>query len=162
HLPNQLRWALDPGRMGELYRLKWDQDLLEPSQPFRQVTPQSLTYEPEVRGLGDVVESALVKIGITKERVEKWVGAPCGCNERRVKLNALGSWAKRVIAGNVEKAAEFLSNIIGEDVSKKEESMNKIRWSYGVLTVPERRGAVLNRTIQSLKKAGFDQPHLFV
>jgi len=44
-------------------------------------------------GLGDMVERALTAIGITKERVEASVGAPCGCEERREKLNRLGAWA---------------------------------------------------------------------
>lgn len=47
----------------------------------------------EQPGLGDRVESALAFIGITKDRVEAWIGEPCNCDERREKLNALGEWA---------------------------------------------------------------------
>lgn len=48
-------------------------------------------------GLGDLVEKALTKVGITKERVEQWIGGPCGCEERKQKLNNLTAWAKRAL-----------------------------------------------------------------
>jgi hypothetical protein len=50
--------------------------------------------------LGDTVERALSLTGITKERVSRWLGRPCDCDERRQKLNQLGWWAKRVIMGS--------------------------------------------------------------
>lgn len=37
-----------------------------------------------------------------------------------------------------------------------------ISWSYGVTTVPSRFEDLLPRTLESLKKAGFDNPRLFV
>lgn len=37
--------------------------------------------------LGDQVESALSVIGITKDRVSKWWGAPCNCPARQMKIN---------------------------------------------------------------------------
>lgn len=42
------------------------------------------------QGLGDMVASALSAVGITKERVSKAIGKPCGCGKRQAKLNALG------------------------------------------------------------------------
>jgi len=45
---------------------------------------------PVVPGLGDRVASALDAIGITKDRVEKFVGGPCACPERQAALNAIG------------------------------------------------------------------------
>jgi hypothetical protein len=41
-------------------------------------------------GLGDMVSAGLSAIGITKERVSKAIGRPCGCSERAEKLNELG------------------------------------------------------------------------
>lgn len=41
-------------------------------------------------GLGDYVEKALSAIGITKERVEKFTGKPCGCGKRQEALNRFG------------------------------------------------------------------------
>lgn len=37
-----------------------------------------------------------------------------------------------------------------------------VKWAYGVTTVPSRRSELLPRTLISLRKAGFDKPHLFV
>lgn len=37
-----------------------------------------------------------------------------------------------------------------------------MKWQYGVTTIPSRRRTTLPGTLQSLKSAGFDQPHLFV
>jgi len=37
-----------------------------------------------------------------------------------------------------------------------------LRWSYGVMTVPSRRETTLPFTLETLEKAGFDQPRLFI
>lgn len=50
--------------------------------------------------LGDMVERALTKVGVTKERVEEWVGPGCGCAKRRERLNRLHLWAQRAILGD--------------------------------------------------------------
>jgi hypothetical protein len=41
-------------------------------------------------GLGDMVASALSAVGITKDRVSKAIGKPCGCAKRQQRLNELG------------------------------------------------------------------------
>lgn len=66
--------------------------------------------------MGYRIEQALTAVGVTKERVEKFVGAPCGCVERREKLNRLGAWAMRVIGGKTENAEKYLEEIIAEEV----------------------------------------------
>lgn len=53
--------------------------------------------------LGDHIESALSFVGITSERVSKWIGKPCGCQVRRDKLNALHLWIERVLKGKYNK-----------------------------------------------------------
>ena len=63
--------------------------------------------------LGDMIELALTKAGITKERVERWLGHPCNCKARQDKLNALSYWARRVLTRTKDKAAEYLEDIIG-------------------------------------------------
>jgi len=40
--------------------------------------------------------------------------------------------------------------------------MSKLRWTYAVTTVPERRDNLLPRTLESLRLAGFDKPILSV
>ncbi len=67
--------------------------------------------------LGDVVESALSAVGITKERVERFVGGPCGCQERQERLNNLHRWANRVLSklfGSSEEAEHGLRQLTGE------------------------------------------------
>ena len=64
--------------------------------------------------LGDAVEAALTVVGVTRERVEKWVGRPCRCEERKARWNQLSRWARRVVAGKTEKAKQYLKEIIGD------------------------------------------------
>lgn len=56
-------------------------------EPTRESPPKSSW------GLGTVIETALSAVGITEERVSKLLGAPCGCSERRKKLDAISRWA---------------------------------------------------------------------
>lgn len=42
------------------------------------------------QGLGDMVAAGLSAVGITKERVSRVLGRPCGCGKRQAKLNDLG------------------------------------------------------------------------
>jgi hypothetical protein len=73
--------------------------------------------------LGDRIESALKSVGITSERVERWLGLPCGCLERRERLNAVHSWAVWVLTGKTltspEEAAQQLDGLIRETTEKK-------------------------------------------
>lgn len=62
--------------------------------------------------LGDAVEAALTAVGVTEEKVSKWLGEPCNCPERVEKLNNLSRWAKRVAKGKLDKAKEYLSDIM--------------------------------------------------
>ena len=47
-------------------------------------------YPHKRRGLGDLVAAGLAAVGITKERVSKMTGKPCGCAKRQAALNELG------------------------------------------------------------------------
>lgn len=68
--------------------------------------------------LGDLIESALTKVGITKERVERWLGRPCNCTQRKQKLNALSVWASRVFSGRTEEAEKYLDVIMEGETPK--------------------------------------------
>lgn len=70
--------------------------------------------------LGDLVEKALSSVGITEDRVSKWLGKPCGCKERRRKLNALADWVNRKLGMTDEEAALELEKLT-EDVEKPDE-----------------------------------------
>lgn len=54
---------------------------------FRKCKPVS---KPAPRGLGDMVAAGLSAAGITKERVSRLLGKPCGCKKRQDALNKLG------------------------------------------------------------------------
>jgi len=66
-------------------------------------------------GLGDNVAKALKLVGITEKRVTKMLGRPCGCKERREKLNRLGAWARRIVTGKTENAKQHLDTILEDD-----------------------------------------------
>ena len=65
--------------------------------------------------LGDRVAYALSIVGITEDRVTRWIGAPCGCARRREKLNQIDRWARRILRGHVEKAEQYLEEITSEE-----------------------------------------------
>ncbi len=45
------------------------------------------------KGLGDIVEDALSKVGITQERFKNWFGLEeCDCTKRKKWLNKLFTW----------------------------------------------------------------------
>ena len=51
--------------------------------------------QDDVTGLGDVIESALQKFGITEERFKAWFNLrECNCAKRKKWLNNLFSWRK--------------------------------------------------------------------
>lgn len=62
--------------------------------------------------LGDAVESALSSLGITKERVTEWLGRPCRCEERKIKLNQISIWARRALRG--KSGEEDLEDILND------------------------------------------------
>ena len=66
--------------------------------------------------IGDAIHEALQRIGVTDDRVHRWLGRDCtGCRARRDKLNALGAWAARVLGGRLGGAGELLDGIVGDD-----------------------------------------------
>lgn len=65
--------------------------------------------------LGDRIENALDCVGINSDKVSKWLGRPCGCPERKERINQLHSWALRVLRGVVDDAEVYLDKIIEEE-----------------------------------------------
>lgn len=64
--------------------------------------------------LGDHIEEALTSVGITSDRVSKFLGRPCGCKERKEKLNRLHAWAIRVMGGHVEEGKKDIEEMLNE------------------------------------------------
>lgn len=73
--------------------------------------------------LGDLVKLALTKVGVTEERVERFLGRPCGCAERREKLNMLDRWARMTIHKNLRGARAYFDRLVRayEDCQEQEE-----------------------------------------
>lgn len=46
--------------------------------------------------------------------------------------------------------------------TSRNKEIRKMKWAYGVTTVPERKDTLLPRTLASLAAAGFDKPRLFI
>lgn len=163
--------------------------------------------------LGDMVEAALSKVGITKERVSSWLGKECNCAERQEKLNKLSEWATSVFKGvkapspvpiprtvvgcihegTVQKFAETIKQQIpgvefglrptesfhrrivdtlghverlteevikwngGTDRPTHDHPYIPGTWTYAVTTVPARSES-FEKTLESLRAAGFDNP----
>lgn len=80
-----------------------------PSSPAPPLLPaatkQIIAPQPNagIIRLGDRVESALSAVGVTKERVSRWLGAPCNCTERQRKLNALSAWVENATRKTLDK-----------------------------------------------------------
>lgn len=53
-------------------------------------------------GIGDIVESVLLKLGITQEKFKEFWGlSECACNERKKWLNGLFYWHKQKTDGDL-------------------------------------------------------------
>ena len=65
--------------------------------------------------LGDRLHEALERVGVSQDRVSRWLGRPCGCAERQAKLNQLGFWVRAVMGGKVspDTLSATLSVIVG-------------------------------------------------
>jgi len=64
--------------------------IVEESGEWIVVDETSEAYPHRKTGLGDMVAGGLASVGITKARVSKAIGRPCGCAKRQEKLNELG------------------------------------------------------------------------
>ena len=64
--------------------------IIERDGEFVTVDETHEAYPHPRRGLGDMVADGLAAIGITKERVSRVTGKPCGCAKRQQALNELG------------------------------------------------------------------------
>lgn len=62
--------------------------------------------------LGDRIEQALKTVGISQERVQRWFGGLCSCDERREKINRFHSMVNRVLDGHIERAKEYFEEIL--------------------------------------------------
>ncbi len=72
--------------------------------------------------LGDSVALALRTVGVTEDRVRLLLGVEdCGCERRKDALNALDSWARRVLSGKTEGAVRHLFSLFSADAAEAPE-----------------------------------------
>jgi len=70
-------------------------EMQELDQVMHELAKEGVTYKNytsrPAEGLGDLLESAFAKFGITEESVKKWPGMAhaCRCNQRKEFLNKL-------------------------------------------------------------------------
>jgi hypothetical protein len=64
--------------------------IIEPCD--EEITPAKSSLWQQLKSgmLGDVTESILSSVGLTKSRWEQIIGGPCGCGERQAWLNKVG------------------------------------------------------------------------
>lgn len=79
--------------------------------PPENLPPQAL-YGP--MQLGNALEGAFKAVGITPERVSRFLGRPCNCAARRDKLNALHAWAARWLSGKRDDAKRHIEDILDD------------------------------------------------
>lgn len=46
------------------------------------------------------------------ERVESWLGRPCGCEERQRKLDALDAWVRQAARVQMKDSVEWLKRLM--------------------------------------------------
>jgi hypothetical protein len=63
--------------------------------------------------LGDAVESVLEAVGISKQRVQRWLGSCC-CEARKEKLNYLHSWSRQSVIMGLEVARRYINQMLEE------------------------------------------------
>jgi hypothetical protein len=59
-----------------------------------------------------MLESALKAVGITSERMERWIGKPCGCKERKERMNLLGTCLKLVALRRTDEAKKCFEDLL--------------------------------------------------
>jgi hypothetical protein len=64
--------------------------------------------------LGTIIERALHLIGIDSDRVSSWLGRPCGCAERKAKLDSLTLWAYNTIRHPLRPNVKYLNTLLEE------------------------------------------------
>jgi hypothetical protein len=69
----------------------------EIDEVIKDLETQNISLETsETVGLGDLVENALLKFGISEEKFKSWFNLKeCGCSKRKKYLNKLLSWKKK-------------------------------------------------------------------
>jgi|TARA_B100001778_G_scaffold155719_1_gene128032 hypothetical protein len=71
-------------------------DKNEMDKVIKELEDQGVNVDAtEMTGLGDLVEAALTKFGVTEERFKNWFNLrECNCSKRKAWLNKVFRWRK--------------------------------------------------------------------
>lgn len=71
-------------------------DTNEMDKVIKELEEQGVNVDAtEMTGLGDLVEAALTKFGVTEERFKNWFNLrECNCSKRKAWLNKVFRWRK--------------------------------------------------------------------
>jgi|TARA_Y100000817_G_C16495342_1_gene384314 hypothetical protein len=71
-------------------------DTNEMDKVIKELEEQGVNVDAtEMTGLGDLVEAALTKFGVTEERFKNWFNLKeCNCSKRKAWLNKVFRWRK--------------------------------------------------------------------
>tara|TARA_B100000287_G_C20477056_1_gene719599 strand:+ start:304 stop:528 length:225 start_codon:yes stop_codon:yes gene_type:complete len=71
-------------------------DTNEMDKVIKELEDQGVNVDAtEMTGLGDLVEAALTKFGVTEERFKNWFNLKeCNCSKRKAWLNKVFRWRK--------------------------------------------------------------------
>ena len=71
-------------------------DTNEMDKVIKELEDQGVNVDAtEMTGLGDLVEAALTKFGVTEERFKNWFNLrECNCSKRKAWLNKVFRWRK--------------------------------------------------------------------
>jgi len=71
-------------------------DTNEMDKVIKELEEQGVNVDAtEMTGLGDLVEAALTKFGVTEERFKSWFNLKeCNCSKRKAWLNKVFRWRK--------------------------------------------------------------------
>lgn len=71
-------------------------DTNEMDKVIKELEEQGVSVDAtEMTGLGDLVEAALTKFGVTEERFKNWFNLKeCNCSKRKAWLNKVFRWRK--------------------------------------------------------------------
>lgn len=109
HAPTLLQHIGETSSMGHGTQPKAKSFLGESfdAMSFLKAQEDSVSY-----GLGTLIGNALKIFGIDDAVVTNWLGRPCGCEERRKKLDALTAWARRSLFRGFANAKQSLADLI--------------------------------------------------
>ncbi len=86
-----------------------------PKAPLPDIPEITIPNNPNsVWDFGDHVKSALDLMGITQDRVKRYLGTSCySCVERQRRLNRVGQWCRQALLGEAPQVKRMFEEVLG-------------------------------------------------